>query len=58
LQFVLRRLLLLQVMFGELTAELLDLQVTVLGERRGLFAAVIDCCCCSSCCCCCPGFGC
>jgi hypothetical protein len=45
-------------MFRELTAELLDLQATVLGERRGLFAAVIDCCCCSSCCCCCPSFGC
>jgi hypothetical protein len=36
-------------MFDELTNELLDLKATVHGERRGLFAAHIDCCCCSSC---------
>jgi hypothetical protein len=37
-------------MFAELTGELLDLRATALGERRELFAAVIDCCCCSCCC--------
>ena len=38
-------------MFNALTNELLDLTATVMGERRDLFAAVIDCCSCSSCCC-------
>jgi hypothetical protein len=40
-------------MFQELTNQLLDLQATVLGGRRELFAMVQDGCCC---CCCCYGF--
>jgi hypothetical protein len=36
-------------MFQELTADLLDLHVSRVGEERGLFAMVLDCC---SCCCC------
>jgi hypothetical protein len=40
-------------MFDRLTNDLLDLTASVQGERRGLFAAVIDCCSCSSCCCAC-----
>jgi hypothetical protein len=39
-------------MLTELTSELLDLTATTSGDRKQLFAAVIDCCCCSSCCTC------
>jgi hypothetical protein len=49
--FVLR-LLVLVLMFAELTSELLDLRASTRGEAGALFAMVIDCCCC----CCCGGY--
>ena len=36
-------------MFDELTTQLLDLRSTMLGDKRQLYAAVIDCCSCSCC---------
>jgi hypothetical protein len=44
------RLSVLLLMFGELTAELLDLRVSLRGPRAGAFAMLLTCCSCSCSC--------
>jgi hypothetical protein len=43
---VLRLLVLVRLMFADLTSELLDLRASTHGAPGALFAMVVDCCCC------------
>jgi hypothetical protein len=42
---VLRLLVLVRLMFADLTSELLDLRASTCGKAGALFAMVVDCCC-------------